>query len=184
MLCPKEFLKKEGMRVSEKGSNNAGQSMLAEVFSLPAAEKNSLLLEGARNDRPDLVAAALKAGADVNCSDDNGDTALIHASRQGALDAVVALLQAQADPLRRNNKGETALMASWPVMAGISARGEAGQSTDPAGDAKHAYHLGRIGGLLYQAETLASAQAVASCTTGVQEKMTVRSPLKLKPSSK
>jgi ankyrin repeat protein len=169
--------------MSETESNIPGKATLAAVFALSAAEKNALLLDAARNGRSGLIQAALKAGADVNHADDNGDTALIHAARKGALEIVQALLAANADPLCHNMKGETAQTSTFSVMNEINSRSEAGQPADSAAISLLAYNLGRVGGLLYQAEKLATVKAIASCESGVPEKMTVRGPLKLKRST-
>ena len=52
----------------------------------------------------------LKAGADKDCRDDDGTTALMHASLKGYLGVADLMLKAGADKECRDNDGKTALM--------------------------------------------------------------------------
>ncbi len=71
---------------------------------------NENLLTGARNGKIETVKAALKARADINVKDNEGNTALILASSFGHIEIVKFLIQAGADVNVRVPVGFTALM--------------------------------------------------------------------------
>ena len=68
----------------------------------------SLLTAAAHGDL-EQTEKLLGLGADINATDENGDTALIHAARQGYSDMIFMLLQYGADAHIANAAGETAL---------------------------------------------------------------------------
>lgn len=69
------------------------------------------LIQAAREGKADTVKALLSGqGADVNATDDNGNTALLEAARYGHDDVVRALLAAGANIKARDKDGKTALM--------------------------------------------------------------------------
>ena len=81
-----------------KGDVRRVTSLLAGQPSLANAPlKGGLLplLLAARHDRPEVVAALLDAGADLEAVDDDGETALCIAARQGGSPEVVRLLLAR-----------------------------------------------------------------------------------------
>lgn len=54
-----------------------------------------------------VVKVLVRAGADVNAADENGDTPLHYAAARGVLNVVLLLLESNADPTRGNNQGVT-----------------------------------------------------------------------------
>ena len=94
--------------------------------------KNKTIRRTRRNRKtvggtPDLITASmnndiaevkrlLKARADVNACDEDGDTALMWAVFKGHKDVVKVLLEAGADVNASNKNGDTALM--WAVFKG------------------------------------------------------------------
>ena len=61
-------------------------------------------------ERPDLVAAVLDAGADVDGQDASGDTALLDAASAGSVPMVELLLSRGADPDLANDQGHNPLV--------------------------------------------------------------------------
>ena len=82
------------------------------LFSGP----NEYLLAAAKAGNSVGVEAAIAAGADVNTSDNNGNTALIWAAFKGHANIVILLLNRGADVNATNNDGITALM--WAAENG------------------------------------------------------------------
>ncbi len=70
-----------------------------------------LLIIATAGNKPDLdiVAALLKAKADVNAADSSGQTALYYAVRDSRMDLAEMLLAAGADPNLRTKEGQTPL---------------------------------------------------------------------------
>jgi ankyrin repeat protein len=58
---------------------------------------------------PEIALRLIRAGADVQAADTNGDTALIIATTESSLDVVKALLEKGANPNAKGLHGETAL---------------------------------------------------------------------------
>ena len=58
---------------------------------------------------PDIALRLIRAGADVQAADTNGDTALIVATTESSLEVVKALLEKGANPNAKGLGGETAL---------------------------------------------------------------------------
>ena len=78
---------------------------------LAQSKANDALFDAATGGKVRDVKAALKAGADVNASDEDGWTALMcAASNNGNPDVVRALIAAGADVNARDEDGLTALM--------------------------------------------------------------------------
>ena len=65
----------------------------------------------AANDDLELVRALIKAGANVEATNQFGTTALTEAAIIGSAPIIDALLKAGADPNTKNPEGETPLMA-------------------------------------------------------------------------
>jgi ankyrin repeat protein len=59
--------------------------------------------------RPEISLALIRAGADVNSADDNGDTALIIAATESSDEVFQTLVERGANPNARGLNGETAL---------------------------------------------------------------------------
>jgi ankyrin repeat protein len=59
-------------------------------------------MQAATSGNTDILSQLLKAGAQVNATDNHGDTALILATRDGTPDAIRTLLSAGADRDLRN----------------------------------------------------------------------------------
>jgi uncharacterized protein len=69
------------------------------------------LFRAVREGHADTVRSLLVSSkANVNGTDENGNTPLIEAARLGHDDVVQALLTARADVRAKNNEGKTALM--------------------------------------------------------------------------
>lgn len=74
------------------------------------APETDALFVAARSGNADTVKALLASQkADVNATDDRGNTPLIEAARLGHDDVVTALLIAHADVNKKNEQGQTAL---------------------------------------------------------------------------
>jgi len=71
--------------------------------------QDSYLFQVSRGDK-DIVALFLKAGMDVNASDQHGHTALMIASYMGHTNLAKFLLEKGANINARSNEGDTALM--------------------------------------------------------------------------
>lgn len=54
-----------------------------------------------------IVRLLVRAGADVNAVDDNGDTAMHYAAARDVLNIIVILLEANGDPTLANHQGIT-----------------------------------------------------------------------------
>jgi len=88
-------------------------SLLILPFSVSAQEMGSpcaSLLAAATNANLDGMSAAIKAGADVNCTDENLNTALLLATPAANEKAFKLLLDARADVNMKNSNGTTPLM--------------------------------------------------------------------------
>lgn len=80
------------------------------------------------NDYIKIVVYLIEKGADINCKDTNGNTALIHACKFNYLDIVSALLACKADKNLKNNEGKSAysyanshisyLLSLWYIYSG------------------------------------------------------------------
>lgn len=75
-----------------------------------AQTPNEILLNGISWDNAAQVTQSLNQGADVNCKDKNGDTALIIASKKGHTETAQVLLNNGADINGKNRWGWTPLM--------------------------------------------------------------------------
>ena len=74
-------------------------------------EKDKELLEAVKNNKLDEVKKALDAGANVNATNNDGNTALIQASQNGHTEIVAMLLEKGADVNASKGKGgDTALI--------------------------------------------------------------------------
>ena len=79
----------------------------------PVPVELNLLITSARQGDPDGLRAALAEGADVNATDNNGDTALGQAAYYGHLDCVRLLLDVPGiDVNKKNSAGSTPLRAA------------------------------------------------------------------------
>ncbi len=82
-----------------------------EVFGTPAPgeeDEAPALVVAARDGNGPLLMRLLAGGADVNVSDDEGRTPLMHAAEQGRVVIARVLLEAGADPELRDDEGRTA----------------------------------------------------------------------------
>jgi ankyrin repeat protein len=77
-------------------------------------QKDKKLLDAAKNKKLDEVREALATGANVNVTDDDGNTALIIASEKGYTEIVEMLLKKGADVNATDKYGRTALI--WASM--------------------------------------------------------------------
>ena len=66
------------------------------------------LIHAAYSDQLDAVNLLIQAGADLNLSDDSGNTALMTAARKERREIVAALIQAGANCAIVNNSGKSA----------------------------------------------------------------------------
>jgi ankyrin repeat protein len=71
---------------------------------------DSYLLDAAQKGNKDAAIASIKAGADVNATDKDGNTPLILASRRGNENIVELLIKARANVNKANNNGVTPLI--------------------------------------------------------------------------
>ncbi len=79
----------------------------------PIPVELDLLITSARRGEPDGLRAALAEGADVNATDNNGDTALGQAAYYGHIDCVRLLLDVPGiDVNKKNSAGSTPLRAA------------------------------------------------------------------------
>ena len=78
--------------------------------ALSQAEKNTALLEAAREGHAEVVRLLLAAEADVNAQTQAGVTSLMWAAGNGHADVVRLLLAAEADVNAQSQAGSTALM--------------------------------------------------------------------------
>jgi ankyrin repeat protein len=90
-------------------------SLLVLMLALTAcAEKlkteDAALLASARTGHSGTVSDMIASGANVNVTDEHGNTALIEAARNGHDRVVLVLLNAGADLKVKNDDGKTALM--------------------------------------------------------------------------
>ena len=75
-----------------------------------SCKKADLLFEAVSNNNIEEVARLIEAGANVNATDDYGETALMWAAWYNAADAAKMLIEAGADINARDKGGKTALM--------------------------------------------------------------------------
>uniref|UniRef100_A0A3Q3CTZ7 Uncharacterized protein n=1 Tax=Haplochromis burtoni TaxID=8153 RepID=A0A3Q3CTZ7_HAPBU len=73
----------------------------------------------------------LEKGADVNCQDEDGRTALSHACEMGHLDVVKLLVQFNADPDITDSWGNSALMYAAFSGVALASAAAAGPSSSP-----------------------------------------------------
>ena len=93
-----------------------------------SCKKADLLFEAVSNNNTKEVDRLIKAGADVNATDDYGETALMWAAWYDAADAAKMLIEAGADVNARDKGGKTALIIAEDhnakdVMALLKAAG-------------------------------------------------------------
>lgn len=87
---------------------------ITSLFSAPPKKKAAKKTPGSPttgpswNPNPDVFTALLKAGADVNAKDKDGNTALICAAISENADVLAVLLKSGADPKIKDNTGKTA----------------------------------------------------------------------------
>jgi ankyrin repeat protein len=72
--------------------------------------------------QPDISLALIRAGADVNAADENGDTALIIATTESSSEVFQSLLERGANPNAKGLNGDTAL--HYAAMNAILDRAE------------------------------------------------------------
>ena len=75
-----------------------------------AIEKNHFIIHEPKKKSKEIVKYLLDSGAEINLSNDNGDTPLMIALKNNALDIAELLIEHHADFTLCNNQGETALM--------------------------------------------------------------------------
>jgi|ERR1041385_5230329 ankyrin repeat protein len=84
----------------------------ANVNSRDKTGRTALLWVAPARDNPEMVKLLFEHGADVNISDNEGESALMIAASQSNPGIMTALIKAGAKVNAQNRKGETALMAA------------------------------------------------------------------------
>ena len=77
-----------------------------------AAANTALILNAENQCYKDVIKELVRAGADVNMADNNGNTALYHALRYGNQEAARFLIKKGADYNRSNNQGITPMQVA------------------------------------------------------------------------
>ncbi len=70
---------------------------------------SALLMAAEYNTNPDVITMLIQAGADVNISDEDWNTALIYAAGNTNPKVITVLIAAGADVKAKNHNGESAL---------------------------------------------------------------------------
>jgi ankyrin repeat protein len=97
-------------RALEKNNSAIVNYLTGLGFKNSKKDNNILLINSANNNDLEKVKELIKAGADVNATDWNKETALMWSSRRGYTKIVAELLKAGADVNLKDNGGSTALM--------------------------------------------------------------------------
>jgi hypothetical protein len=105
-----------GAGVAQDGSAEL-DVLLAELTEAEMALLHERLLEAAKDGRSDDMLQLLDEGAEVECTDKDGFTALIKAAANGHADCVRRLIQAGADTNAQGHSGETAMIRAADEIA-------------------------------------------------------------------
>src|SRR6516164_234999 len=76
-------------------------------------EFNQQLLKAAKNGDLRVMQAALKNGAEIDCQDGDGKTALMWAAHHGKIEAARCLLEKGANPALRDNLERNAVFWAY-----------------------------------------------------------------------
>lgn len=111
-----------GMGIVDTCSSSGRRTLLAEISNnggigtyerktivMRQAELNKKLFEAAESGDIAGVKAAMSLGADINSTDDNGETALMKACWRGYIETVRLLIEHGADVSIKDDNGKTAL---------------------------------------------------------------------------
>jgi len=101
--------KEQARIVAEATRKREEARVKAEREEKARIEASELLLKSALGGNRDGARSALRTGAEVNCSDNSGETPLMMFSRRGDVELVTLLIQKGASVNLRNKSGESAI---------------------------------------------------------------------------